>query len=339
MPRRHPRRVPRLSYFFPAHNEAANLGGLVEEALATLPALAETFEIITVNDGSRDRDPGDRRRARGRAPGGPRRPPPDEPRLRRGAPLGLRGRPLRARRVHRRRPPVPGRGPRPADRAPRPRHAGRRRRLPDQARRPARPDRLRAALPARQPDLLRPQGPRRRLRLQAVPARGARGRARRVGRGVLLGRAAHQAPGRGRAVVEVGVPHYPRTAGSPTGAKPSGGLPGGRDFWRSASGCGSPSDRRAAPRRRRSFDSRDPGPPRSAAGAALRSRAGALAGSTSSELTNSRNTSSRGSTALAGRFEGGRRRLAPRRSARRVAVVAVVVRPGRGPLGGEDRDA
>lgn len=50
-----PGRVERLSYFFPAHNEEANLEGLVEEALATLPTLAETFEIIAVNDGSRDR--------------------------------------------------------------------------------------------------------------------------------------------------------------------------------------------------------------------------------------------------------------------------------------------
>ena len=50
-----PARVPRLSYFFPAHNEEANLEGLVEEALATLPTLADTFEIIAVNDGSRDR--------------------------------------------------------------------------------------------------------------------------------------------------------------------------------------------------------------------------------------------------------------------------------------------
>jgi len=48
-------RVSRLSYFFPAHNEEANLESLVEEALATLPALADTFEIIAVNDGSRDR--------------------------------------------------------------------------------------------------------------------------------------------------------------------------------------------------------------------------------------------------------------------------------------------
>jgi glycosyltransferase involved in cell wall biosynthesis len=52
-----PARVPRLSYFFPAHNEEANLEGLVEEALEALPALAETFEIIAVDDGSRDRTP------------------------------------------------------------------------------------------------------------------------------------------------------------------------------------------------------------------------------------------------------------------------------------------
>jgi glycosyltransferase involved in cell wall biosynthesis len=47
-------RLPELSYFFPAHNEEANVEGLVEEALATLPALADRFEIVIVNDGSRD---------------------------------------------------------------------------------------------------------------------------------------------------------------------------------------------------------------------------------------------------------------------------------------------
>jgi glycosyltransferase involved in cell wall biosynthesis len=47
-------RVPALSYFFPAHNEAENLEALVEEALEALPALAERFEVIAVNDGSRD---------------------------------------------------------------------------------------------------------------------------------------------------------------------------------------------------------------------------------------------------------------------------------------------
>ena len=35
----------------------------------------------------------------------------------------------------------------------------------------------------------------------------------------------------GRTVVEVGVPHYPRTAGSPTGAKPRVVLRAVRDFW------------------------------------------------------------------------------------------------------------
>ncbi|MEO8461844.1 MAG: glycosyltransferase family 2 protein [Chloroflexota bacterium] len=50
-------RLPALSYFFPAHNEADNLRGLVEEALAALPHLAETFEVIVVDDGSRDETP------------------------------------------------------------------------------------------------------------------------------------------------------------------------------------------------------------------------------------------------------------------------------------------
>ena len=49
-----PVRLARLSYFFPAHNEAANLEGLVDEALAALPDLADTFEIIAVDDGSSD---------------------------------------------------------------------------------------------------------------------------------------------------------------------------------------------------------------------------------------------------------------------------------------------
>ena len=55
-----------------------------------------------------------RRRPPRRRPGGP---PPDQPRLRRGPALGLRGRPLRARRIHRRRPPVQGRRYRALDRA------------------------------------------------------------------------------------------------------------------------------------------------------------------------------------------------------------------------------
>jgi glycosyltransferase involved in cell wall biosynthesis len=50
-------RVPALSYFFPAHNEEANLEALVEEALEALPAFADRFEVIAVDDGSRDATP------------------------------------------------------------------------------------------------------------------------------------------------------------------------------------------------------------------------------------------------------------------------------------------
>jgi len=49
--------VPALSYFFPAHDEEANIEGLVQEALETLPTLAERFEIIAVDDGSADATP------------------------------------------------------------------------------------------------------------------------------------------------------------------------------------------------------------------------------------------------------------------------------------------
>jgi glycosyltransferase involved in cell wall biosynthesis len=47
-------RLAELSYFFPAHDEEANLEPLVREALATLPTLADRFEIIAVDDGSKD---------------------------------------------------------------------------------------------------------------------------------------------------------------------------------------------------------------------------------------------------------------------------------------------
>jgi glycosyltransferase involved in cell wall biosynthesis len=48
------RPLDRLSFFFPAHNEEANLRALVEEALTALPRLADTFEVVIVDDGSRD---------------------------------------------------------------------------------------------------------------------------------------------------------------------------------------------------------------------------------------------------------------------------------------------
>lgn len=43
-----------LSLFFPCHNEAENLEALVADALAALPSLATTYEVILVDDGSRD---------------------------------------------------------------------------------------------------------------------------------------------------------------------------------------------------------------------------------------------------------------------------------------------
>lgn len=46
--------MPALSYFFPAHDEAENIEALVSEALEVLPTLADRFEIIAVDDGSRD---------------------------------------------------------------------------------------------------------------------------------------------------------------------------------------------------------------------------------------------------------------------------------------------
>jgi len=50
-------RVSALSFFFPAHNEAENIEALVDEALEVLPKLADQFEIIAVDDGSRDATP------------------------------------------------------------------------------------------------------------------------------------------------------------------------------------------------------------------------------------------------------------------------------------------
>jgi len=48
-------RLPELSYFFPAHNEEGNVEALIGDALVALSAIAERFEIIVVNDGSTDR--------------------------------------------------------------------------------------------------------------------------------------------------------------------------------------------------------------------------------------------------------------------------------------------
>ena len=44
-----------LSLVFPAFNEEANIRAVVEDAYRTVPKLAPIFEIIVVNDGSKDR--------------------------------------------------------------------------------------------------------------------------------------------------------------------------------------------------------------------------------------------------------------------------------------------
>ena len=46
---------PSLSVFFPCYNEEGNIERVVGEALDFLPAVSDDFEIIIVNDGSRDR--------------------------------------------------------------------------------------------------------------------------------------------------------------------------------------------------------------------------------------------------------------------------------------------
>lgn len=49
------RRLPGLSASFPAHNEEDNVGPMIEDLLAVLPEFADRFEVIAVDDGSRDR--------------------------------------------------------------------------------------------------------------------------------------------------------------------------------------------------------------------------------------------------------------------------------------------
>jgi glycosyltransferase involved in cell wall biosynthesis len=45
---------PSISVFFPAFNDAPSLPGLVEKAFAVLAVNADDYEVIVVNDGSRD---------------------------------------------------------------------------------------------------------------------------------------------------------------------------------------------------------------------------------------------------------------------------------------------
>jgi glycosyltransferase involved in cell wall biosynthesis len=50
-----PAPAPRLSVVFPVFNEEGNLGALLDAALTVVPRLVPEFEVVVVDDGSRDR--------------------------------------------------------------------------------------------------------------------------------------------------------------------------------------------------------------------------------------------------------------------------------------------
>ena len=49
------KRLSSLSASFPAHNEEDNVGPMIEDLVTALPDFTERFEVIVVDDGSRDR--------------------------------------------------------------------------------------------------------------------------------------------------------------------------------------------------------------------------------------------------------------------------------------------
>ena len=46
-----------ISVFFPAYNDQATIGGLVEKAFQVLAGTGREFEVLVVDDGSRDQTP------------------------------------------------------------------------------------------------------------------------------------------------------------------------------------------------------------------------------------------------------------------------------------------
>ncbi len=228
-----PARVARLSYFFPAHNEEANIEALVAEALETLPAIAETFEIIAVDDGSKDRtgEIADRLAAEN----------PDVVRVVHNVPNRGYGGALRsgfeASRYELLAFTDGDRQFKVADIA----------RLTARLAEPDQPDvvvgyRIKRADPAIRLAYARTYRACLRLffglRLRDVDCacklfrREALDGIRLESGGAFLSAELLIKLGEsGRTIVEVGVPHYPRTAGSPTGAKPSVVLRAVRDFW------------------------------------------------------------------------------------------------------------
>jgi glycosyltransferase involved in cell wall biosynthesis len=226
-------RLARLSWFFPAHNEEANVRGLVEEALQTLPGLAETFEIVIVDDGSRD--------GTGRI-----------------ADELTTAHPGIVRAVHHPTNLGYGAALRSGFRAARHDHVAytdgdRQFRVPDIARlidrlaEPDRPDvvvgyRIKRADPLVRTLYARAYRMANRiffgLRVRDVDCacklfrrEALDGLAVESGGAFFSAELLIKLQVAGRSVAEVGVPHHPRTAGSPTGAKPSVVFRAVRDFW------------------------------------------------------------------------------------------------------------
>ena len=48
---------PSISAFFPAYNDGGTIGSMVVMAVRTLREVTDDFEVIVVNDGSRDYTP------------------------------------------------------------------------------------------------------------------------------------------------------------------------------------------------------------------------------------------------------------------------------------------
>lgn len=49
------KKIKELSVFFPAYNEEANIKNTVEKALKVLPNVADKWEIVIIDDGSKDK--------------------------------------------------------------------------------------------------------------------------------------------------------------------------------------------------------------------------------------------------------------------------------------------
>jgi glycosyltransferase involved in cell wall biosynthesis len=226
-------RLAHLSYFFPAHNEEANVRGLVDEALETLPAIAETFEIVIVDDGSRD--------ATGAIADELAAAHPDVVRaVHHPTNLGYGSALLSGFRAARHEFVAFTDGDRQfrvADLA----------RLTERLAEPDRPDAVVGYRIKRADPLVRTLYARAYrvanfiwfgLRIRDVDCacklfrrEALAGIAIESGGAFFSAELLIKLRAAGRTLVEVGVPHHPRTAGSPTGAKPSVVLRAVRDFW------------------------------------------------------------------------------------------------------------